>query len=94
MSREAGAGVWNFKELLAAWGIAVILQLLILPCLCGIGTAKISFAIALDLLILARIGIAFRRRETGGGWKFYAWVLCTSPLWIELIANLVLGDRC
>ena len=50
------------------------------------------FAYSLDGLVLLRMGIAFIRRETGGGWKFYAWLLCTSPLWIEGVAYLVFGD--
>jgi hypothetical protein len=88
----AVSGAWNYKQLFAALGIALILQSLILPCLCSIGTAKVSFAYALDGLVLLRMGIAYIRRETGSGWKFYAWSLCTSPLWIQGIAYLVFGD--
>lgn len=88
----AAPNAWNFKQLLAAWGIAFILQSLFLPCLCDIGTAKILFADTLDALILFRVGMAFVRRETGGGWKLYAWLLCTSPLWIQGIAYLIFGD--
>ena len=82
---------WNYKNLLAAWGIAFILQSLFLPCLCDIGTAKILFAYTFDALVLLRIGVACFLRETGVGWKFYAWLLCSSPLWIEGIAYLVFG---
>jgi hypothetical protein len=92
LTTTAVPGAWNYKQLLAAWGIAFILQSLILPCLCTIGTAKITFAYTFDALILLRIGVAYLRHETGGGWKFYAWLLCSSPLWIEGITYLVFGD--
>ena len=85
-------GAWNYKQLFAALGIAFILQSLFLPCLCSIGTAKMVFAYSLDGLVLLRMGIAFLRREAGGGWKFYAWLLCTSPLWIEGVTYLIFGD--
>lgn len=88
----AVSSTWNYKQLFAALGIAFILQSLILPCLCSIGTAKISFAYALDGLLLLRMGIAYICRETGSGWRFYAWLLCTSALWIQGIAYLVFGD--
>jgi len=85
-------GTWNFKQLMGALGIAVILQSLFLPCLCDVGTAKIVLAYALDALILLRTGVAYMRRETGSGWKFYAWLLCTSPLWIQGMALLIFGE--
>lgn len=50
------------------------------------------FAYVLDALVLLRIGVAYIRKETGGGWKFYVWILCTSPLWIEGAAYLILGE--
>ena len=89
---SAVPSAWNFKHLLAAWFIALVLQSLFLPCLCDIGTAKITFAYILDLLILFRIGIAYVFHENGGGWKFYAWLLWTSTLWIEGISYLIFGD--
>jgi hypothetical protein len=88
----AAASAWNFKHLLAAWFIALVLQSLFLPCLCDIGTAKITFAYILDVLILFRIGAAYFFHDTGAGWKFYAWLLWTSTLWIEGITYLVFGD--
>ena len=88
----AEASTWKFKKLAVACAIAFVLQSLFLPCLCDIGTAKIVFAYVLDATVLARMGVAYVRRETGGGWKFYAWLLCTSPLWIEGIAYLVFGE--
>ncbi len=83
---------WNFQRLIAALIITALLQSVSLPCLCDIGTAKITFAYELDALILLRISVAFFGRETGGGWKFYVWLLYTSPLWINGIAYLFFGD--
>jgi len=83
---------WNHKQLLVALAIAFILQSLLLPCLCSIGTAKMKLAYALDGLVLLRIGVSYMRRGAGGGWKFYAILLYTSPVWIQGIAYIVFGD--
>jgi hypothetical protein len=83
---------WDYKQLLAALGIAVILQSLFLPCLCQIGLAKVDFAYILDALVLLRIGGAYIRHETGSGWRFYAGLLVTSPLWIQAAAWVVFGE--
>jgi hypothetical protein len=85
---SAVSRAWNYQQLFAVLSIAFVLQSIFLPCLCSIGTAKIAFAYGLDGLVLLRIGLAHLRRETGGGWKFYAWLLGTSPLWIEGIGYL------
>jgi hypothetical protein len=85
-------GAWNYKHLFAALGIAAVLQSIFLPCLCDIGTAKSVFAFCFDTLILLRIGAAWHMSETGGGWKFYAWLIWKSPLWIEGVAYVVFGD--
>lgn len=83
---------WNFERLIAIFIITVLLQSIALPCLCDAGTAKIIFAYMLDALILLRIGVAYFCREKDGGWKFYAWLLGTSPIWINAIAYLFFGD--
>lgn len=88
----AAPGVWNFKRLAAAFAIAFVLQTLSLPCLCEIGSAKMGCALALDLLVALRVGIAYLARERGDGWRFYAWLIGTSPVWITAAAYLVLGS--
>ncbi len=75
-----------------AFFIGFILQALVLPCLCQIGTAKMALAIVFDLLVLARTLVAYRRRETGRGWIVYAGLCYTSAGWIEGITYLVLGE--
>jgi len=82
---------WNFQQLAAALVLGFMLQALVLPCLCAIGTAKMSFAIVFDLLVVARGWMAYRRHETGRGWVLYAVLSYTSAGWIEGIAYLVLG---
>ncbi|MBI5382513.1 MAG: hypothetical protein HZA31_11485 [Opitutae bacterium] len=95
MSVNATAAVpipsaWNYRHLAAALFVGFILQTLVLPCLCFIGTAKMTFAVGFDLLVLARTLFAYRRRETGRGWIFYAMLCYTSAGWIEGITYLVL----
>ncbi|MCI0746588.1 MAG: hypothetical protein L0Y58_14405 [Verrucomicrobia subdivision 3 bacterium] len=88
----AAPGHWNSKRLAAAVVIALALQSLVLPCLCDVGRAKMVFAVVFDLLIAVRAGMAYLARERGSGWKFYAWLLGASPLWIEAVAYLILGE--
>jgi len=85
-------GHWNFKRLLIVFGIAFVVQATLLPCLCDVGTAKMKFALVLDTLVVARAGVAYLARERGNGWKFYAWLLGTSPVWIQAMAYLVFGE--
>lgn len=82
---------WNFRHLGAALFIGFVLQNLLLPCLCEIGTAKIKFALCFDTLVLLRMAIAYFSRETGRGWIFYAVLCYTSAAWIEGLTYLVLG---
>ena len=82
---------WNFKHLVVALFAGFVLQSLLLPCLCDIGTAKIVFAYAFDGLILFRIFVARACREKGKGWLFYVILCYTSPAWIEGAAYILLG---
>ena len=83
---------WNSKHLAAALAVGVLSQLLFLPCLCQIGTAKITFAFVFDALVVARWWVANRRHETGRGWIVYAILCYTSAGWIEGIAYLIWGE--
>ncbi len=85
-------GHWNFRRLLVLSALAFLLQMLFLPCLCDIGRAKAGMALAVDLLVAIRAGVAYLARERGSDWKFYAWLLLTSPVWITIAAYAVLGD--
>src|SRR5690242_4264725 len=84
---------WNFKHVLAALVVGFVLQSLWLPCLCDIGTAKITFACAFDALVLIRVLVARACHETGKGRLFYVVLCYTSPAWIEGVAYLVLGGH-
>ena len=93
MSVLGTAAQWNFKHLLAALLAGFVLQSLFLPCLCDIGTAKITLAYAFDVLVLIRVAAARACHETGKGWLFYAVLCYTSPAWIEGAAYFVLGGH-
>ena len=75
-----------------AFFIGLILQSFVLPCLCTIGTAKMTFALVFDVMVLTRMLVAYRRHETGRGWIVYAVLCYTSAGWIEGITYLVLGE--
>ena len=83
---------WNLRHMALALLVGFILQALVLPCLCSIGIAKMTFAVVFDLLVLARTLVAYRRRETGRGWIVYAALCYTSAGWIDGITYLVLGE--
>jgi hypothetical protein len=87
----SGKSSWNFWHLACAFLIGFLLQNLFLPCLCDIGTAKITLALVFDGLVAVRIFIAYLSREQGRGWIFYAATLYTSAGWITLLARLILG---
>ena len=83
---------WNFRHLGAALFTGFVLQSLLLPCLCAVGTAKITFAYSFDGLVLLRMLLACFRRETCKGWLVYALLCHSSPAWIEGVTYLVLGE--
>jgi hypothetical protein len=85
-------GHWNFKRLGIVFGVAIVLQALFLPCLCEAGAAKMRLALAVDLLVVIRLAMAYLVGEKGSGRKFYAWLLGTSPVWVNVVAFLIFGE--
>lgn len=88
---EARKSSWNLHHLAAGFLIGLLLQNLFLPCLCDIGTAKITLALVFDALVAVRVLVARLTREQGRGWIFYTVMLYTSAGWITVLARLVLG---
>jgi hypothetical protein len=82
---------WNFRVLCFAFGLGIILQMVFLPCLCASGTAKMTMGWVVDGLVAGRVIVAWLIREKGSGWKFYAGLILTSPLWITLLSELIGG---
>ncbi|MHC4388267.1 MAG: hypothetical protein ACYSX1_06635 [Planctomycetota bacterium] len=93
VQQQAAQDEWNYKHLICALVVAFVLQSIVHPCLCQIGTAKTVFALVFDALILARIVVAKLRKEKGKGWLFYAILLYTSPAWIELGTWILVGKH-
>jgi hypothetical protein len=87
---EAATG-WQYGQICVAFTVAIVLQSLMLPCLCEVGTAKGKLALGVDALVFARTAIAWMRKETGRGWLFYAVLLYTSAFWIEGLAWVFTG---
>jgi len=83
---------WRLLYMGPAIIAGISLQLMILPCMCPIGAAKMQSALILDGLILIRFVGARVFRERNRGWVFYVILCVTSPLWIEL-AFWVVGIR-
>jgi hypothetical protein len=83
---------WNYGALSCALAISVVLQGMLLQCLCDCGQARVFFALIVDTAVIIRASVAFLRGETGSGWKLYAVLLYTSPLWISILTLIILGD--
>jgi hypothetical protein len=83
--------LWNFRQLTYAFFIGFVLQQLFLPCLCSIGTAKITLALVVDALVVVRALVAYIIRERGRGWIFYAVLLYSSTGWIMVASRIALG---
>lgn len=87
-----GRREWHHLHLLIAWGVGVLGQSIVLPCLCYEGTVKGYVALIFDLLVLARMIVARVLHEQSRGWIFYAVLCYTSPLWLEGAARLFMAD--
>ena len=83
---------WKFPHLFGALFIALILQVIFLPCLCKVGTAKMALAGLLDVLILLRILAAYISKEQSNGWKFYCFLSVSSFIWIRVVTSMVLWE--
>ena len=77
-------GSWNFKIILSVLFITLIFEMMFLPCLCSIGTAKIYLALICTFLFLGRILVAKIRKEKNSDWKIYCILIVLSPFVIEL----------
>lgn len=84
-------GTWNYRLLCAVFATAIILQMVFLPCLCGSGTAKMTMGWVVDGLVAGRVVVAWLIHEKGSGWKFYAGLILTSPIWVTLMSELIVG---
>jgi len=86
----AARAPWNCRQVALAFVVALLLQALVLPCLCPMGAADFTLALICDLAILLRVALAYFTRERGRGWIFYCALLYTSPLWVGLLSWAVL----
>ncbi len=82
---------WNYKHIICALIIGLVLQNLFLPCLCQIGMAKITVALIFDGLVVLRIIAAKLLKQKDKGWIFYTVLLYSSPLWIDLAIRIMIG---
>ena len=63
---------WNYLAVLVSLLGAMVLQGVMLPCLCYQGTVNMYIAGAVDVLVILRLIVARMRKERGKGWVFYA----------------------
>ncbi len=63
---------WNYVAVEVSLFGGLVLQMIVLPCLCYAGTVRMYIAIAVDLLVILRLVIARILRERNRGWIFYA----------------------
>ncbi len=90
--KEAQREGWNYKLLLVAFFYGFIGQMC-LPCLCQVGVAKSTVAFIFDGLFILRIIAARLLKQKDKGWIFYAILVATSALWIELAAWITIGGH-
>jgi len=79
---------WKYLGVLVALVAGLLLQVLLLPCLCYRGTVKMQIALAADAIVLVRLLVARIRRERGNGWAFYAILPFLAILVAELAVSL------
>jgi hypothetical protein len=53
--------------------------------------AIFSLALVLDVAVILRILFAYLHREQGRGWLIYVRLLYTSPIWLLLLAKMIVG---
>lgn len=77
---------WNYRILLVAFLGGWILKSLLLPCLCYKGVVSLHMALAVDVMILIRVLVAYRIKEQGRGWIFYSILTVASgPMILSLV---------
>lgn len=76
---------WNFQLLAMVYFVTLIASLMLLPCLCGIGSQKSGATIIIFTVIGLRILLAKKRKERNNDWKVYMAFILISPICIEFL---------
>jgi uncharacterized Tic20 family protein len=79
---------WNYLAVLSALGGAIVLQSILGPTLCYLGTVNMYISLTVDSIVVLRLIAARMRRERGGGWVFYS-ILPYLVLPVFLVTNHV-----
>ncbi|MBI9018575.1 MAG: hypothetical protein JEZ07_15085 [Phycisphaerae bacterium] len=66
---------WNWPAVVVCFVVGLLIQSVLLPCMCRDGSVKMGVAFVFDILITLRLGWAYFRKEKGKVWLFYA-ALC------------------
>ncbi len=81
---------WYNNHIIFAFMVSLVLQSVLLPCMCGHGVARMKVAAIFDVMILIRIIIALLIKENNNGWRIYCILLCVFPFIILLVDELFL----
>jgi hypothetical protein len=65
--------------------LALLLQAMFLPCLCGDSIVKVKFAMYLDVLFVARVVVARICHQENRDWLIYVAIVVSSAFWIEYV---------
>jgi hypothetical protein len=65
--------------------MALLLQALFLPCLCGDSIVKEKFALYVDVLFVLRVALARVIGQRNRDWLIYVMIVLTSAAWIEYV---------
>ncbi len=63
---------WNYPAVLACLFGAMVVQSILGPSLCYLGTVNMILSAAVDAIVILRVSLARIRREQGRGWICYA----------------------
>ena len=86
-----GPRLWNFRMLGVALVISFILQMAFFDWLHSEGGTEAKFGLAWDAFVVARMVLAYFRKETGRDWLIYAVLCYTSPIWIIAMVHFTVG---
>ena len=80
---------WPLLIFLPTFMLAFLAQRAFLNCACCAGPAFLAAGMALDGLVLARVVVAYARRERNRAWLVYVLALLTSVLWVPMYVEFV-----
>jgi hypothetical protein len=90
---EVQAEGWNYRYLYCALVFGFMLQSMFLSCACNRGSIRMMAAFGFDGLMVLRIIVVKLLKQKDKGWIFYMILIYSSPVWIRLLAAVLIGGH-